>query len=304
MALHQLAADYYTCVVASINAGVDMVMVPYDYQTFITTLHTALERGDVALTRIEDAVRRILRVKFALGLFENPYGDESLLAEFGSAEHRAVAREAVRKSLVLLKNEQQTIPLAKDLPHLLLAGNAADDIGLQCGGWTIEWQGKTGAITQGTSIRVALQQSIAPTTTLHYHPTADFAAEVQAEVGIAVLGEAPYAEGMGDTDNIRLTDEQIATLHKLRAHCQRLVLILVSGRPLIITEQLPLVDAFIAAWWFGTEALGVTDVLFGEYPFSGTLSYSWLRHADQLPLANLKNSPDAPLWAFGAGIVE
>ena len=159
LAINQLDADYEQCVVMAINAGVDMVMVPFDYKQFIDTLVGAVEKGLIAPERIDDAVRRILAVKLAMGLFDQPFGDESLLADVGSAAHRAVAREAVRKSLVLLKHEAGTLPLAKDTPALFVAGAGADDLGMQCGGWTIEWMGEHGPITDGTTILDAIRQA-------------------------------------------------------------------------------------------------------------------------------------------------
>ena len=301
-AIDQISPDYRACVVRSINAGLDMVMVPYDYQRFIDTLRSAVDSGEVAIERIDDAVRRILRAKFALGLFEQRFGDETLLDAVGSPSHRAVAREAVRQSLVLLKNDGQTLPLSKKQPSLLLAGNAVDNIGIQCGGWTIEWQGDSGAITTGTSILDAIRQTVAPETTLHVDPLANFAEGLQADIGIAVIGEQPYAEGFGDRLRPALSEDDIAVLHRLRARCQRLVVVLVSGRPLILTEQLPMIDALVAAWLFGTEALGVTDVLFGDHPFTGRLPFSWARNSDHLPLAVLQASAEAPLWRCGDGL--
>lgn len=307
-ALDQLAPDYYDCVVQSINAGLDMVMTPYDFKRFIVTLTQAVQNGDVAMARIDDAVRRILRVKFALGLFEmpnGPYGEERLLREFGSAEHRAVAREAVQKSLVLLRNEGGTLPLPKTVTSLLVAGSAADDVGLQCGGWTIAWQGgskATGITPPGTTLLEAVRQTVSAETAVHYDAQANFAEGVAAEVGIAIVGETPYAEGFGDREHPVLSDEDIAVIHQLRDRCQRLVVVLVSGRPLVITEHLPLMDAVAAAWLPGTEGQGVADVLFGDAPFTGRLAFSWPRSLDQIPLSALRAHPDGALFPFGFGL--
>jgi beta-glucosidase len=303
--IDQIAASHYDCVVRSINAGIDMVMVPYDFKRFISALTEAAQKGDIPLTRIDDAVRRILRVKFALGLFENAFGDEALLAEVGSPAHRALAREAVRRSAVLLKNEGATLPLSKDVSSILVAGSAADDVGMQCGGWTISWQGgckADGVMPLGTSVLEAIRQTVAPETAIHFNASADFADGVTAEIGIAVIGEVPYAEGFGDNAHPSLTVHDIAVLTKLRERCSKVVAVLVSGRPLVITNELPLMDALVAAWWFGSEALGVTDVVFGDTPFTGKLAFSWPRSIDQIPLANLKASADAPLWPFGYGL--
>ncbi|MFN2164928.1 MAG: glycoside hydrolase family 3 protein, partial [Anaerolineae bacterium] len=297
-AVDYIHADHYTAVVTSINAGVDMVMTPYDGLRFITHLTRAVEQGDVPLARIDDAVRRILTVKFELGLFERPFGDESLLPLVGSEAHRAVAREAVRKSLVLLKNEGGTLPLAKDVPLILVAGQAANDVGLQCGGWTIAWQGQGGNITSGTTVFAGIRAVVSKNTRVFYHPAGDFAGEPLADVGIVVLGEQPYAEGEGDRADLNLSEADIVLLQRVRSRCKRLVLILISGRPLIITEQLPWTDALVAAWLPGTEGDGVAQVLFGDYPFTGKMPHTWPRSMEQIP----RQPEDEALFPLGYGL--
>ena len=311
-AIDQISSDYYQAVVTSINAGLDMNMVPYDYISFINTLKKAVTNGDVPMERIDDAVRRILTVKFMMGLFENPFSDPSLLSIIGSEEHRALGREAVRKSLVLLKNENETLPISKDAPLIFVAGKAATDIGLQCGGWTIEWQGKTGAIEPGTTILEGIQQAVSPNTKVVYdrHGIFDEYEDEQgklilADVGIVVVAEKPYAEGVGDSADPKLTALDVALIEKTRQHSQKLVVIVMSGRPIVLTEQYPLLDALVAAWLPGTEAGGVADVLFGDYPFTGKLPYTWQRSNSQLPFdfENLATSGcDAPLFPFGYGL--
>ncbi|MCP4409797.1 MAG: glycoside hydrolase family 3 protein, partial [Gammaproteobacteria bacterium] len=249
LAVNQLDPDYTVAVVSAINAGLDMVMVPFEYQQFITAVTAAVENGKISLDRIDDAVSRILRVKFELGVFEQPFADESLLARVGSTEHRAVAREAVRQSLVLLKNDNNTLPLPKNVSRLLVAGQAANDIGLQCGGWSIEWQGQPGPITPGTTLLDAIKHTISEASHLHYDANGDFSADTgPAEVGLVVLSEQPYAEGEGDRADLHLPEADIALIERVRPHCQKLVVILYSGRPLIITDQLARCDAFVAAW--------------------------------------------------------
>lgn len=281
--------DFYDSVMQAVNAGIDMVMVPFRFERFIETLLGAVEKGDVSLSRIDDAVSRILYVKARMGLF----GDTGTLPDpvnVGSAEHRAVAKEAVRKSLVLLKNDA-TLPLTKS-QTMLVAGRAADDVGYQCGGWTITWMGGPGPTTPGTTLLEGLKAT-APQAEILYHADGDF--ETHAEVGIIVLAEEPYAEGMGDKEDLHLRPEQIALLERVRAQCDKLVLILFSGRPLILTEQLPLCDALIAAWLPGTEGQGVAEVLFGEYEFSGKLPFAWPESMVQIPLARLEQEPLFPL---------
>jgi beta-glucosidase len=299
MAVNQLDQDYYKAVVIAINAGVDMNMVPYDFRLFINTLTQAVENGDVTLERIDDAVRRILRAKVWLGLFDNPYGDEAFKETIGSDAHRQVGREAVQKSAVLLKNEDSLLPLSKSTSKILLAGRGADNIGMQCGGWTIAWQGGHGDITEGTSIASAFKAQLGKESVI-YSETGDFSE--RAEIGVVVVGENPYAEGFGDNTAIRLSDEDSAVIEKTRANCERLVVILLSGRPLIVTDQLSQVDAFVAAFLPGTEGAGITDVLFGDAPFTGKLSFSWPRSLEQVPLSKLKSDPVGALFPIGFGL--
>ncbi|WP_019586715.1 glycoside hydrolase family 3 protein [Deinococcus apachensis] len=288
--------DYASCVADAVNAGVDMVMVPFDYERFIHTLRAEVEAGRVSGARIDDAVRRILTAKVALGLFERPSTDEALLSLVGCPEHRAVAREAVRKSLVLLKNEGNVLPLSPDLPALLVAGEAADDLGAQCGGWTITWMGGHGPTTPGTTILEGLRRQFGHPARVHYVPNGETSSRYP--VGLAVLAEEPYAEGMGDRRELRLSPKHLALLARVRQQCDRLVVVLLSGRPLVITEQVPDWDAFVAAWLPGTEGDGVAEVLCGAAPFTGRLGFDWpLSQADVARTATSQN-----LWKIGAGL--
>jgi beta-glucosidase len=301
MGINQLSPDYATCVIQGINAGLDMIMVPYDFKGFIATLTQAVEAGQVPLSRIDDAVRRILWVKHTLGLFETPIRSESTVEIIGSADHRALAREAVRKSLVLLKNEQNTLPLPRSVAELAIAGVAANDLGFQSGGWTVEWQGKIGSIIPGTTLVQGVRQAL-PEVDVAYSPTGDFAAGARAEVGIVVVAELPYAEGCGDVDDLNLSAEDVALIQRVRAHCERLVLLVYSGRPLILSAVEPLCDAIVMAWQPGSEGAGVVDVLCGDYPFSGTLPVEWIASMDQLPLSHRRESGAAPLYPYGYGL--
>lgn len=301
MAVYQIDRDYAVSVATAINAGLDMVMVPYDYKTFIETLTQAVQSGSVPMSRIDDAVRRILRAKFWVGVFDNPFGDDSLLAEVGSAEHRALAREAVRKSAVLLKNEDQLLPLSRN-ETIMVAGRGAENIGLQCGGWTIIWQGDNGAITPGTSVLGGIRKALESGAELVYSADGNFAGEELVPVGIVIVGETPYAEGMGDNERVTLLDVDKEVIAQMRRRCAKLVVILLSGRPLIITDQLAQADAFIAAWWLGTEADGIADLIFGDAPFTGKLSFSWPRSIDQVPLKALQESAEPPLFPLGFGL--
>ncbi|MEP7288126.1 MAG: glycoside hydrolase family 3 N-terminal domain-containing protein [Chloroflexota bacterium] len=301
-AVDQITPDYYQAIVIAVNAGIDMIMVPFDFKTCVKNLTLAVDQGEIPLERIDDAVKRILLAKFRLGLFERPFTDPSLLEHVGSSAHREVAREAVRKSLVLLKNHNHVLPLSKATGQLLVAGAAADNIGLQCGGWTIEWMGKTGNSTSGTTILDGIRQTVSNDTVIAYSAEANFDPQVRAEVGILVLAEEPYAEGPGDRADLALSAKDIEVARRLEQHCEKVVAILLSGRPLLVSDQLAEWDAFVAAWLPGTEGQGIADVLFGDYPFTGKLGFTWPRTMQQIPLQSPYPDNLPPMWEFGFGL--
>ncbi len=303
-AIDQISTDYKTDVERSINAGLDMVMIPNgpggpnNYVEFIQDLKQLVTEKKVPLSRIDDAVRRILRIKFQMGLFENPYTDPSLTAAIGSAEHRAVARECVRQSVVQLKNDNHTLPLAKNLQHLGVVGAAADDIGIQCGGWTISWQGQSGNVTHGgTTILAAIRNTVASGTQVTF--SADANDVKGADAAVVVVGELPYAEMKGDRSDLRLAPADVALVQKTNSAGVPVVTILLSGRPLILGSALDASDAFLAAWLPGTEGQGVADVLFGDYKPTGKLPRSWPRTNDGLAAAATQPSTGAPLFPQG-----
>ena len=311
--IDQLPGDYYSDVVTAINAGIDMVMVPYGYKLFIDTLTQAVETGDVSQARIDEAVRRILRVKAELGLFDHdPLEPGAPIETVGSLDHRELAREAVRKSVVLLKNERETLPLVHATPLIYVGGEGADDIGIQIGGWSTEWQGAAGDITAGTTILGGIKEVSAPDALVLYDAAGRFdsytnatGGQLIADVGVAVVAERPYAEGVGDSADLALPAADLAMVQRLRDSSNRLVLVVLAGRPVDITDLLPLADAVVVAWLPGTEGQGVADVLFGRYPFTGKLPYTWPRSADQLPFdfsALPADGPDAPLFPAGFGL--
>lgn len=308
-AIDQISPDYSAAVATSINAGIDMVMTPYDYRTFIATLAEAVARGDVSQERIDDAVRRILTAKLMLGLFEHPYHDPALLEAFGGPSHRQLARRAVHSSLVLLKNEIQALPIPRATPLIFVAGEGADDIGIQCGGWTIEWQGRAGEITPGTTLLQGIRAALSPAAELHYNRFGRFDAVLDssgeprlADVGLVVIGEAPYAEGLGDRADLALSEQDRGTLLRMRQRSRKLVVLVISGRPLILTDELPMMDALVAAWLPGTEGAGVADVLFGEHPFTGRLPYTWPRSNDPGAYNRSHAAEYEPLFPFGFGL--
>lgn len=301
-----VAPQYYDAVVQAINAGIDMNMVPYDYVRFINTLQQAVANGDISMARIDEAVANILRVKFEMGLFERSYGDPDLHDMVGSDEHRALAREAVSQSLVLLKNANDALPLdATATQTVLVAGSGADSLGMQSGGWSIEWQGfADNSATEGTTLLEALQTGFGANTTLSYDRLGRFEVE-RADVGIVVVGEAPYAEFEGDDPDLMLHRRDRDLISAMREKVDQLIVVQYSGRPLIIDAALNMADAWVAAWLPGTEGAGITDVLFGERDFVGKLSFTWPRTIEQLPF-DFANMPadgcEAPLFPYGYGL--
>jgi beta-glucosidase len=283
-----------------------MIMIPHgpdktnNYVEFITDLKELAAEGKVPQSRIDDAVRRILRIKFQMGLFESTATDPNLTAAIGSPEHRAVARECVRESLVLLKNEKQVLPLSKKIKHLVIVGAAADDLGMQCGGWTIGWQGDRGNVTHGgTTILAAVRQTVSPETQITFSP--DGSDLTNADAVIAVVGEPPYAEMHGDRTNLDLSAEDAALVAKAKASGAPVITILLSGRPLILDSALADCDAFIAAWLPGTEGQGVADVLFGDFKFTGKLPRVWPRSNDHIRSDDAAENPQFP---FGFGLTD
>jgi beta-glucosidase len=305
-AIDQISPDYKADVETSINAGLDMVMIPYgpgeknNYVEFIQSLKSLVAGGRIPQSRIDDAVRRILRVKFQMGLFENSTNtDPALTAAIGSAAHRQVARQCVRESLVLLKNAGPALPLSKNLKRLVVAGKAADDLGIQCGGWTIDWQGKPGRVTTGgTTILEAIRRTVSPGTEVVFSP--DGAGADGADAVIAVVGEPPYAESKGDRTDLSLKPGDLALLKKARQSKVPVITVLFSGRPMVLGEALDNSDALVAAWLPGTEGLGVADVLFGDYKPTGKLPRAWPRNNQQL--ASGDTAAGDYLFPFGFGL--
>jgi len=302
-AIDQVDRDYKKAIGISINAGMDMAMVPSRYKEFIADLKQLVAEGTVPMPRIDDAVTRILRVKFAMGLMDKSrpqLADRSLHKTFGSPEHRRVAREAVRESLVLLKNQNKTLPMAKAAVRIHVAGKSADDMGNQCGGWTIDWQGKGGDVTPGgTTVLAAIKKAASKNTQVTFSKDGKGAAG--ATVGVVVIGEPPYAEGNGDRADLKLAQEDVDAVNAVKSAGIPVVVILFSGRPMILGEVLDKADAVIAAWLPGTEGEGITDVLFGDFKPKGKLSYTWPRTMAQITMHAGDANYD-PLFAYGFGL--
>lgn len=300
-------SNYTYSVQTGVLAGIDMIMVPYNYTDFIGNLTMLVNKNFIPMSRIDDAVKRILRVKFTMGLFENPIADLSLSHQLGSQEHRELAREAVRKSLVLLKNgkpgQEPVLPLPKKAPKILVAGTHADNLGYQCGGWTITWQGTSGNNNSvGTTILDAVRKTVNPSTEVVYseEPDAGFVASSKFSYAIVVVGEHSYAESYGDSMNMSIPDPGPSIIKNVCGSV-KCVVVIISGRPVVIEPYVAQMDALVAAWLPGTEGLGITDVLFGDYGFTGKLARTWFRTVDQLPM-NVGDPHYDPLYPFGFGL--
>ena len=366
--IDEIPGDYKSDIITSINAGIDLVMVPgalygnNHYKTFIELLKRSVEEGSVPMSRIDDAVTRILRVKYDIGLFNDPYGKVDNASQVGSEKNRQVARNAVKMSMVLLKNELNVLPLKKN-QKVTVVGSGANNLGMQNGGWTVEWQGRStpdfrildnnndekldlsevtsyfksaydakydagsangffknmdkdsnGDISMdefkksklespyqpsGTSILNAIEGAIDSEGLITYDPRAEDLSK--GSVILAVVGENPYTEGVGDNPTIGLSSFDTAVLERCYESGNKLVVVVLSGRPLIIEDHVSNWDGLIAAWLPGMAGEGVSDVLYGDYSPTGKLSYSWPKNTDQLPL----NEGDAeydPLFPFGYGL--
>ncbi|KAL3532221.1 hypothetical protein ACH5RR_005742 [Cinchona calisaya] len=299
-------ANYTYSIVTGVNAGIDMIMIPYRYKDFIHGLTSLVKKNFVPMSRIDDAVKRILRVKFMMGLFEHPLPDYSMTKYLGMQEHRDLAREAVRKSLVLLKNgeaaDKPLLPLPKKTSRILVAGTHADNIGNQCGGWTIEWQGRSGNITKGTTILTAIKNTVDPKTEIvcSENPDTEYIKSNKFSFAVVVVGEPPYSEGFGDSLNLTIPEPGPSIIKNVCGSL-KCVVVLITGRPVVIQPYLSQIDALVAAWLPGTEGQGVADVLFGDYGFSGKLPHTWFKTVDQLPM-NVGDRHYDPLFPFGYGL--
>lgn len=326
-----LGDDFYLSIEQSVNAGIDMFMLPQSWKVFIENLRNHVELGTISMERIDDAVRRILSVKVACGLFEDirPLNRSWANHEsVGCQKHRDVAREAVRKSLVLLKNKNNILPLKKTA-RILVAGKNAHNKGHQCGGFTQDWQGTSGNefVDGGTSIWEGIK-AVAANAVLYKEAELPNISALDHDVAIVVIGERPYAEGLGDirADNdiivetgsqvnghisilesygnslelAKLHPEDYQTIKSIAAKGIPVVTLLVSGRTLVINRELELSSAFVATWLPGSEGQGVSDVLFGDYDFQGRLSFSWPEQSHQVSKDD--DHRNKVLFPFGFGL--
>jgi beta-glucosidase len=297
-AIDLMSPDYKKDIEVAINAGIDMVMVPTQYREFITYLKELVNEGQVPMARIDDAVRRILKQKVRFGLWERPFTDRTLTPTIGSAAHRAVARDAVRKSLVLLKNDGAALPLRKEA-RVHVCGFRADDMGVQCGGWSVGWRGRRGDITTGgTTIRQAIAEVVGAG---RIDFSKDATGAERSDAVVVVVGEDPYAEGSGDRAELFLTTEDRMLVAAAKRSGKPVIVVLLTGRPLVLGEVLDEATALIAAWLPGTEGGGIADILYGIAKPTGKLSCSWPRDMTQVPI-NVGDASYDPLFAYGFGL--
>jgi beta-glucosidase len=293
--VYEIPGGNYRAAITAINSGVDMVMLPFEYKEFVRNVRLAVKSGEIQEARIDDAVERILTAKFKMGLFDT--NEEKQATEIGSAQNRTLAREAVAKSVVLLKNDGATLPISDTVKTIRVAGSAADNIGKQSGAWTVEWQGVDGNWLPGaTSILAGLRESLGKSASIEFEAQGFFPPESsKADIGIAVVGEPPYAEGWGDSPQPSLSSDDTETINRLRESSLKVVVVLVTGRPLIITDEIATWDSVAVAWLPGSEGAGVADVLFGHKSFTGKLPLPWPRSTSQLPLIDEATQDGSPL---------
>lgn len=292
----QLTADYAQAVSAAISAGVDMNMVPSRYAEYLDALADGVELGRIDESRVDDATQRILRVKFEAGLFDRPVVDGA--GAFGTDEHRALGREAVARSATLLTN-RDVLPLDPSTT-VAIAGPGADDPGMQAGGWTQSWQGRRGHLVGATSIIDGITE-VTGQQPVHLVEPDDWNEIGTIAVGIVVVGEDPYAEGVGDVDRPVLSEADREVISRMRSIADSVVVVVLAGRPLVMNDVLDSADAVIMAWLPGTEGGGLADVVFGVSPFTATLPVAWPASVDQLPIG--PESPnDVVRFPIGHGV--
>jgi beta-glucosidase len=295
----------YNANIKTINAGLDMSMLPYDYKAFLKDVRKSVNNGEINQDRIDDAVSRILYQKFKAGLFDVSTTNVGL-ENVGSTIHRQLARKAVASSAVLLKNDNLLLPLTKNTGRIIVAGSGADNVGRQSGAWTVEWQGVDGNwMPGGTSILQGFRQVVGENSLIDYKLDGNFESNNnKADIGIVVVSEKPYAEGWGDNANPVIDAEDLEAIENIKKSSKKVVVVILSGRPLIITDQISSWDATVAAWLPGSEGGGVADVLFGDSPFSAKLPITWPANIEQVPVSadgTTKNGTQ-PLFERGFGL--
>jgi beta-glucosidase len=292
-----------------INAGIDMIMaVDGDLEDFQKGVKRGVETDTIAMSRIDDAVKRILRQKFRLGLFENPFPDSTLVSKIGIKKHRNVARQAVRESIVLLKNKNKVLPLDKETKKIVVVGEHANSSGLQSGGWTVNWQGTKENYKGATTILEGIKKHAKGNVVYDKEATQN---HFDADIAIIVVGETPYAEFFGDighesnTRKLTLTEEHQNYIKTYSEKGIKIIVVLVSGRPLVVTDQIETSDAFMATWLIGSEGDGVAEIIFGDFNFSGKLPHSWPKSEEDYKGKygpNFWDKTIQPLYPLGYGL--
>jgi beta-glucosidase len=297
--IQQLPGSYPEQIVSSVNAGIDLFMEPYHWKDFIGHLQKAVETKQVPLSRIDDAVRRIVTVKCESGLFEKGPVDRSLMARVASPEHRRLAFDAALKTAVLLKNDGDILPLAEKA-RVVVAGVGARSLTRQAGGWTVEWQGAEDKPFVGETVFDGIARiggdAVSFSATGAVAPGA-----AKPDVGVLVMSEPAYAEGRGDSETIEPSKEDLAALDALVAQKLRVIVVVLSGRPLIIEPHLGKAQAWLAAWLPGSEGHALSHILYGRHPPTGKLSHSWPRRVSDLPV-NVGDTRYDPLFPYGHGL--
>lgn len=307
-AIYQLPGSRSEQTLQAINAGIDMNMIPDHYEDFFDTMLQLVKSGELSESRIDDAVRSILTIKFDMGLFEQPFADRSYQNTIRSQEHLDLAIRAVQESQVLLRNENETLPVRDDVRHIHIVGRFADNIGAQSGGWTLQWQGVRGNVIAGTSILQAITDTAPANVRISHSQAAGGEEQREADLIIAVIGEAPYAEGAGDRQELDLDGLDTRLLKAILQEDTPVAVVMLSGRPLMVTEHLPNMDALLASWLPGTEGQGIADILFGIAEPSGRLSITWPRSNNQMPIQH--DDDRGRLWSnaeaaeAGFGVID
>ena len=291
----------------ALDAGIDMFMLVQSWKGSLAEMIRLAETGEVPMARIDDAVTRILKMKLRLGLFDKPFSSAACARAMGSREHRDLARQAVRESLVLLKNDGDMLPLDKSR-KVIVVGSHANNVAYQCGGWTKKWQGAhtdlyghaARPVEGATSILDGIRQVIGNEQVID--AGVDGFSDA-ADTVIIVVGETPYAERDGDraAADLVLDREQRELIARYHDAGKRVVTVLVSGRPLLVNEEIRQSAALVAAWLPGSEGAGIAEVLFGDYDFKGKLGFTWPGSADQIPI-NVGDPDYDPLFEYGFGL--
>ena len=288
----------------AIDAGLDVTMEPFMWREITDDIVDFVENGKLSQERLDDSVRRILTAKFELGLFENPYSNADYIKETGSDESRELARQAVRESLVLLKNDKvaadkNVFDVLKNAENIFVAGKGANDIGTQCGGWTISWQGQTGKCTIGTTILDGIKE-VTGKDAVYSRDGKDM--PENTDIAIVAVSEIPYAESNGDRTYKSLqfmnSEWKVVEAIKEQNPDVPVLVILITGRTLVMDKYIDNADAIVCAWLPGTECEGIADVLFGDYDFTGKLNYTWFKTGDDYK----KRNEDGVLYEKGFGL--